>query len=88
MSSNVCVVDVSAELRSGGQIEVRAELSDGSFLQLNRTDEDLAQMMKRLVDSYLDDRETLSRNVLTGDVIQYSHLSLTLTLSVESLVLQ
>ncbi|XP_070829709.1 PX domain-containing protein 1-like isoform X2 [Chaetodon trifascialis] len=62
MSSGVFVVEVWADLLSCGQVEVRAELSDGSVLQLNRTDEDLAQMMKRLV----DDREMLSSNLLTG----------------------
>ncbi|XP_076600570.1 uncharacterized protein LOC143328936 isoform X2 [Chaetodon auriga] len=62
MSSGAFVVEVWADLLSCGQVEVMAELSDGSFLQLNRTDEDLARMMKRLV----DDRETLSSNLLTG----------------------
>lgn len=66
MSSGVCVVQVWAELLLAGQVEVRAGLSDGCFLLLHRTDEDLAQMMKRLVDSFLDDREMLSSNLLTG----------------------
>ena len=46
---------VGAKLLSDGQVHVRAELSDGTFLQLNKTDEDLAQMMKRLVDGFPDD---------------------------------
>ncbi|XP_041805926.1 uncharacterized protein LOC121615610 [Chelmon rostratus] len=66
MSSGVFVVQVCADLLSRGRVEVRAELSDGSFLQLNRTDEDLALMMKRLVDRFLDDGETLSSDLLTG----------------------
>ncbi|XP_074543971.1 PX domain containing 1a isoform X2 [Halichoeres trimaculatus] len=66
MSPGVHVVQVWAELLSAGQVEVRAGLSDGCFLLLLRTDEDLAQMMKRLVDSFLDDREMLSSNLLTG----------------------
>lgn len=69
MSSGVCVVEVRAELLSCGQVEVRAELSDGSLLQLNRTDGDLARMMKRLVDGFPDDRETLSSNLLTGELL-------------------
>lgn len=69
MSSGVCVVGVRAELLSCGQVEVRAELSDGSLLQLNRTDGDLARMMKRLVDGFPDDRETLSSNLLTGELL-------------------
>lgn len=67
MSSGVFVVQVCADLLSRGRVEVRAELSDGSFLQLNRTDEDLALMMKRLVDRFLDDGETLSSDLLTGE---------------------
>lgn len=69
MSSGVCVVEVWAELLSCGQVEVRAELSDGSLLQLNRTDGDLARMMKRLVDGFPDDREALSSNLLTGELM-------------------
>lgn len=57
MSEQVMVSSwvVGVELLSGGQVLVRAELSDGSLLQLNRTDEDLAQMMKRLVNGFPDD---------------------------------
>ncbi|CAJ1073209.1 nestin-like isoform X2 [Xyrichtys novacula] len=62
----VSVAQVWVELLSAGQVEVRARLSDGSFLLLHRTDEDLAGMMKKLVDGFLDDRETLSSNLLTG----------------------
>ncbi|XP_041658991.1 nestin-like isoform X2 [Cheilinus undulatus] len=58
--------EVWADLLSAGQVEVRAGLSDGSFLLLKRTDGDLARMMKRLVDGFLDDRETLSSSLLTG----------------------
>ncbi|XP_030016517.1 aspartic and glutamic acid-rich protein-like [Sphaeramia orbicularis] len=50
----------------GGQVEVKAELSDGSVLLLKRTDEDLAWMMKKLVDSFPDDRETLSSRLLNA----------------------
>lgn len=63
----VCVVDVWVELLPCGQVEVRAELSDGCFLRLVRTDGDLARMMKRLVDAFPEDRETLSSNLLTGE---------------------
>lgn len=63
----VCVVNVWVELLPCGQVEVRAELSDGCFLRLIRTDGDLARMMKRLVDAFPEDRETLSSNLLTGE---------------------
>ncbi|GLD73140.1 PX domain-containing protein 1-like protein [Lates japonicus] len=46
------VVEGEAGFLSGGRFQVRAELSNGSFLQLNRSDEDVAQMMKRLVDGF------------------------------------
>ncbi|XP_034534440.1 PX domain-containing protein 1-like [Notolabrus celidotus] len=65
MSSGVHVTQVWVELLSAGQVEVRAGLSYGSFLLLHRTDEDLARMMKRLVNSFHDDRETLSSSLLT-----------------------
>lgn len=64
----VCVVDVWVELLPCGQVEVRAELSDGCFLHLIRTDGDLARMMKRLVDAFPEDRETLSSSLLTGEL--------------------
>lgn len=67
--SGVCVVEVWVELLPCGQVEVRAELSDGCFLRLIRTDGDLAQMMKRLVDAFPEDRETLSSSLLTGEVM-------------------
>lgn len=68
-SSGVCVVEVWVELLPCGQVEVRAELSDGCFLRLIRTDADLARMMKRLVDAFPEDRETLSSSLLTGEVM-------------------
>lgn len=68
-SSGVCVVEVWAELLPCGQVEVKAELSDGCFLRLIRTDGDLARMMKRLVDAFPEDRETLSSSLLTGEVM-------------------
>lgn len=71
----VCVVEVWVELLSCGQVEVRAELSEGSLLHLIRTDGDLAWMMKRLVDSFPDDREMLSSKLLTGEIRQTLHLS-------------
>lgn len=71
----VCVVEVWVELLSCGQVEVRAQLSEGSFLHLIRTDGDLARMMKRLVDSFPDDKETLSSKLLTGEMMQTLHLS-------------
>lgn len=67
----VSVVDVWVELLPCGQVEVRAELSDGCFLRLIRTDGDLAQMMKRLVDAFPDDRETLSSSLLTGELTHF-----------------
>lgn len=74
MSSGVCVVEVRAELRSCGQVAVRAELSDGGLLQLNRSDGDLARMMKGLVDGFPDDRDTLSSHLLTGEFVLLVHL--------------
>lgn len=68
-SSGVCVVEVWVELLPCGQVEVRAELSDGCFLRLIRTDGDLARMMKRLVDAFPEDRETLSSSLLTGELM-------------------
>lgn len=65
----MCVVEVWVELLPCGQVEVRAELSDGRFLRLIRTDGDLARMMKRLVDAFPEDRETLSSSLLTGEVM-------------------
>lgn len=62
------VVEVGVGLLSGEQFQVRAELSNGSFLQLNRSDEDVGQMMKRLVDGFPDDRETLSCKLLSGQL--------------------
>lgn len=66
----VCVGEVWVEHLSCGQVEVRAELSDGCFLQLIRTDGDLARMMKRLVDTFPEDREALSSSLLTGEQTQ------------------
>ncbi|KAK7877636.1 hypothetical protein WMY93_031648 [Mugilogobius chulae] len=47
-------------------LQVRAELSDGRSLVLSRADEDLAWMMKKLVDGFPDDRDTLSNQLLSG----------------------
>lgn len=66
----VCVLDVCVELLTCGQVEVRAELSDGCYLRLIRTDGDLARMMKRLVDAFPEDRGTLSSSLLTGEPTQ------------------
>lgn len=66
MSSGACVVEVWVQLVSCGQVEVRTELSDGSSVQLKRTDGDLPRMMKRLVDDFPDERDTLSANLLAG----------------------
>ncbi|XP_030016293.1 uncharacterized protein LOC115437216 isoform X2 [Sphaeramia orbicularis] len=68
MSSGLHVVEVEVQKDGvcGGQVEVKAELSDGSVLLLKRTDEDLAWMMKKLVDSFPDDRETLSSRLLNA----------------------
>lgn len=60
------VAGVRVELLACGQMEVRAELLDGSILHLIRTDGDLAMLMKRLVDGFPDDRETLSLYFLSG----------------------
>ncbi|KAK7886738.1 hypothetical protein WMY93_026359 [Mugilogobius chulae] len=46
-------------------LQVRAELSDGRSLVLSRADEDLAWMMKKLVDGFPDDRDTLSNQLLS-----------------------
>lgn len=67
----VYVVDVWVELLPCGQVEVKAELSDGCLLCLIRTDGDLARMMKRLVDAFPEDRETLSSSLLTGVSTQH-----------------
>lgn len=66
MSSGVVVVEVRVELLARGQVQVQADLCDGTRLLLVRTDADLARMMKRLVDGFPDDRETLSSHVLMG----------------------
>lgn len=66
MSSGVAVVEVRVELLARERVRVQAGLCDGTRLLLVRTDADLARMMKRLVDGFPDDRETLSSHVLTG----------------------
>ncbi|XP_055007996.1 uncharacterized protein LOC129408401 [Boleophthalmus pectinirostris] len=43
-----------------------AHLSDGRRQVLRRSDDDLAWMMKRLVDCFPDDRDTLSNQLLSG----------------------
>lgn len=73
--TGVCVVEVWVELLPCGQVEVRAELSDGCFLRLIRTDGDLARMMKTLVDAFPEDRETLSSSLLTGEHTQHMSTS-------------
>ncbi|XP_028327823.1 PX domain-containing protein 1-like isoform X2 [Gouania willdenowi] len=60
------VVEVGAEVFSSSKVLVKVALSDGRTLQLYRSDVDLAQMMKRLVDHFPEDREILSCSLLPG----------------------
>lgn len=52
-------------------IQVRTELSDRSVLHLHRTDADLVGLLKRLTDSFPDDREALSQSHLLEGLYFY-----------------
>ncbi|CAL1580771.1 unnamed protein product [Knipowitschia caucasica] len=71
--SSVHVVQVHTALLSSPAhsqtpppLQVWGELSDGRECVVRRTDTDLAWMMKRLVDGFPDDRNTLSNELLSG----------------------
>lgn len=46
--------------------EVRTELSDHTIYYLHRTDADLGRLIKRLVDSFPEEKEALSKSLLDG----------------------